>query len=756
MLKLKIQNLALKLVVSVGLVLFLSIFIWSHFSIRFQERNLYQKAVSDADKFCNTVLNFTWFAMLHNTNKDMRSVLGTLSDYNEIERIRLFDTHGSISFSNRTEEIETVAKQTDEACKTCHSNDTPVIKKKLSDRTRVFKSEDGELLLGIIHPILNEPGCSSAECHYHPQNVKKLGTLDVVVSLKEMTNAVKFAKKLSAWTAVYLFVILGMTISFFCYKMVKNPIASLIRETDRIGKGDYSQTKNMVVQRDEIGKLGAAIRDMGKKIKRKQDELNDQKIRYQNLFDQVPCTITVQNRDYKLLEFNREFSRKFNLRYGDHCFAAYKNRDCKCDDCPVERTFIDGKSHFSEESGYARDGTPTHWFVKTAPLKDDQGNIVAAVEMSIDISRRKKLEEVAKDSEQKYQAIFKSIPNPVFILRMDDFLILTCNDSASAVYGYSKQELEKQLFGILFPDEKSFDSFRDQILCPFHERLVHTRKDGEYIFVNIWVRQASFSDIDVLLVTIVDITQSVETEHQLIQAGKMATLGEMATGVAHELNQPLSVIKTASSFIAAKIKKNEPIDTDILSALTQEIESHVDRAAKITNHMRLFGRKSMLSKEEVNLNETIRRGFDIFSQQLKLREIEVRWILDDDLPSILADPVRLEQVFINLLINARDAIVERASGSDDKVKKEIRITTTHDEQSVTVVIADTGVGIGDSAMNKIFEPFYTTKEVGKGTGLGLSISYGIIKESGGEIRVGNNESGGATFTIRFKRNRQQS
>lgn len=749
----KIENLALKLMIPVGLILFASIFIWSYITINIQEKALLEKAVSDVDKFCNTVLNFTWFAMLHNPNKDMLDVLKSMSDYNEIEKIRLFNTQGQIKFSNNAREINTFAKKADVACKTCHLKDAPMIKKDIKDRIRIFKSDKGELLLGIINPILNEPSCSAALCHYHPKDIKKIGTLDVVISLKGITTAIRATKKMSAWTAVYLFIILGITISFCIFRLVSNPIKQLIKKTDLIGKGSYQNDTNTVIQHDEIGKLSLAILVMGEKIQTKQNELNKQKVMYQNLFDQVPCTITVQNRDFKLIEFNKEFSKKFNPEYGDHCYFAYKNLSKKCTDCPVERTFIDGKSHFSEESGINKDGSAAHWFVKTAPLRDEKGNIVAAMEMSIDISQRKKLEEIAKDSEKKYQAIFKSIPNPIFILDIDTYKILTCNNSALTVYGFQKDEIENQPFSLLFPEADKFEAFRKNIDKPFHERLVNHKKNKDNIYVNLWVSPAEFTEQKVLLVTVIDITLSVETEQQLIQAGKMATLGEMATGVAHELNQPLSVIKTASSFISGKIAKNESIDKEILDTLAREIESHVDRASKITNHMRLFGRKSVFSKEAVNLNDTIKRAFDIFSQQLKLREIEVIWELDTHLPNILSDAVKLEQVFINLLLNARDSIVtrfENPADTGDKTKR-ITIATAFDDRMVLARISDTGTGIPPENINKIFEPFFTTKKVGEGTGLGLSISYGIIKESGGDICVKNNPDQGVTFTLSFHR-----
>ncbi len=745
------QSLSFKLLVPVGIVIFLCIFIWSHFSVQYQEKALIQKAVSDVDKFCNSVLNFTWFAMLHNPNEDMKDVLKSMSEHNEIERIRIFDSKGQIKFSNAPEEIDMLVQKGDVACRTCHETDPPVIKKEIKDRTRVFESSEKGLLLGIINPILNEPDCSNSQCHYHPSDINKIGTLDVVVSLDNIRDEITFYKRLSIWTGFYLFVTLGVTICTIILFVVTNPINKLIKDTQNIAKGDLPSSGNGSKQKDEIGKLTQAFQEMGVKIHDKQTELNQQKDIYRHLFEQVPCTITVQNKKYELIEFNQEFERKFKPRYGDYCYSAYKDLDTKCKDCPVEKTFLDGQSHFSEESGINKDGSVAHWFVKTAPLRDENGNIVAAMEMSIDISHRKQLEEKVKISEEKYQAIFENIPNPVFILDKAQCIILDCNDSAKSVYGYARDELQNKCFDIFFGTPEAFEKLKASFHQTYHERITNVTKDGHRIYVNFWVSPAEFIDKNVLIVTAVDITLSVETEQQLIQAGKMATLGEMATGVAHELNQPLSVIKTASGFISKKMKTNAEIKPDILKTLCEEIESHVDRASKITNHMRLFGRKSVFKKQMVNINDVLERAFDIFSQQLKLREINVIWQLNESLPEIEADPVRLEQVFINLLINARDAIVAKCDKRKDlkKFEKKITIETAVKGLEPRVVIMDTGTGVAKPHRDKIFEPFFTTKKVGEGTGLGLSISYGIVKEFGGDISVVNNKEGGATFIITF-------
>ena len=397
-----------------------------------------------------------------------------------------------------------------------------------------------------------------------------------------------------------------------------------------------------------------------------------------------------------------------------------------------------------------KDGSPAHWIFRTSPIKNGQGDIVAAMEMSLDITQRKQLEDKLEKSEKKYHEIFNNIPNPVFVLDFDNLTIIDCNDSVEAVYGFRKYDVINTPFLDLFPEDernRCVATMRTSTEITQAKQLNHK---GFPLFVNIRISPSEYPGRKVLLVTTSDITKRLETEQQLIQTSKMATLGEMATGIAHELNQPLSVIKTASSFSIKKIDKNEPIEDEILSNILIKIDRNVDRATKIINHMRQFARKSDMDFEKVQINEVLQRAFEIFSQQLKLRGIEVVWEIEKGLPKINADPSRLEQVFINLLLNARDAIEEKWGPKELKMcEKKIILTTRSDAQYVICQVCDTGKGVPETIKDKIFEPFYTTKEVGKGTGLGLSISYGIIKDCGGSIRVVPNKPEGACFIIKF-------
>jgi len=336
------------------------------------------------------------------------------------------------------------------------------------------------------------------------------------------------------------------------------------------------------------------------------------------------------------------------------------------------------------------------------------------------------------------------------VLEIRSLEILDCNKSVQTVYGLDRDRLIGTCFLKFFePDERETMAFRMATAAVLNQ-VRHVGADDRLLYVDIRISPSEYTGHQVLLVTISDVTKRLEAEQQLIQASKMATLGEMATGVAHELNQPLAVIKTASNFFMRKLRKKEPIRDEILLTMSEEIDSHVERAARIISHMRQFGRRTDPNLEPVLLNEVLERAFEIFSQQLKVRGIDVVWQTDPDLPRIMGNPSRLEQVFINLLINARDAIDERSEQvPDSTMLRKIVLITSRDAKTVTLSVCDTGIGVPDPIRGKIFEPFFTTKKVGKGTGLGLSISYGILKECGGSIDVSANPDGGACFNLHF-------
>lgn len=232
-----------------------------------------------------------------------------------------------------------------------------------------------------------------------------------------------------------------------------------------------------------------------------------------------------------------------------------------------------------------------------------------------------------------------------------------------------------------------------------------------------------------------------DKQEQLIQAGKLATLGELTTGVAHELNNPLNNIGLFLGNVIDLIELGQPDREGVLRELSSA-QQQVHKATEIISHLRTFGRAATVSREQIRLNQVIERSLALMQEQLRLREISVTLEQCSDDPIVLGNAIQLEQVFINVLTNARDAVAEQPD-------KQITISCSASEEMIQVMFLDTGPGIPAGLEQRIFDPFFTTKEVGAGTGLGLSITYGIIKEHGGTIMVTNGSDGGALFTIQL-------
>ena len=232
-----------------------------------------------------------------------------------------------------------------------------------------------------------------------------------------------------------------------------------------------------------------------------------------------------------------------------------------------------------------------------------------------------------------------------------------------------------------------------------------------------------------------------DKQEQLVQAGKLATLGELTTGVAHELNNPLNNIGlfmgNALDLIGLGVTDKEHIARELQNAMRQ-----VRKATEIISHLRTFGRVAPVSREPVSMNQVIGRALSLMQEELRLREIEVELDVSARHAVVMGNPIQLEQVLINLLTNARDALVESP-------RKVIHIACEVRDRVVDLAFSDTGPGIPEGLERRIFDPFFTTKEVGRGTGLGLSITYGIIKEHGGTIAVANRPGEGAAFLIRL-------
>jgi len=243
------------------------------------------------------------------------------------------------------------------------------------------------------------------------------------------------------------------------------------------------------------------------------------------------------------------------------------------------------------------------------------------------------------------------------------------------------------------------------------------------------------------------------TNAQLTQSAKLAAVGELAAGVAHELNQPLMVIRGYSQELLDGDSIPEWIRKDI-----KHIENQTTRMMRIIDHLRTFARQSHDTFEQVDINIVILESFTLVTQQLRNNNIEIITEFDEEIPRIWGDHNRLEQVFLNLVTNAKDAMEEKGGGILTVTTQALHPQEDGKEKSgrVRVIFSDTGMGIPEEIIDKIFDPFFSTKEVGKGTGLGLSIGYSIVKEHGGTIIADSTVGMGTRFIIEFPVERRKT
>jgi PAS domain S-box-containing protein len=417
--------------------------------------------------------------------------------------------------------------------------------------------------------------------------------------------------------------------------------------------------------------------------------------------------------------------------------------------------FQGDRHHIREYRIRRKDGHVVWLQASSQVICDPEGHIDFISGAFLNITKRKEAEAALHDSEVKYRSLFDSGPNPIFVLERSTLNILDVNPAAIETYGYAKIELigraftelgefEVQTQGLgMGEDEEWVDG------CFVHQKARHYKKDGSPFYLRVKACPIKYKDRTALILAATDISESMEKDAQLFQATKMKTLGEMSAGIAHELTQPLNAIKIGNDFLRRMIQDGRRLGNEDIERVAASVTGQVQRASDIINRLREFGRKPDFKKEPVDLNMVIHHVVQIVGQQLILNSIRVKFDLDRTIAPVLANANRLEQVVFNLVNNARDAILQLPDKIRLKSERLIKLSTYEDGHEVVCVVEDSGIGIPDTVREKIFEPFYTTKEVGKGMGLGLAISYGIVRDYDGKVEVANRAEGGTRFAIRF-------
>lgn len=388
-------------------------------------------------------------------------------------------------------------------------------------------------------------------------------------------------------------------------------------------------------------------------------------------------------------------------------------------------------------------------------VNDYNNKILAEIGDRIEIEKRLEL------SEKKFSKIFYSNPDPILLINLSDRQVIDVNTSASVVFEYLDCELiDKSLYEIvLWKDEKALESFFDIISSLGQIRnyeTVFVKKSGEVFVSLVSAELVDINSKKSIVIIAKDISElkkieneRVEMQKQVFQASKMASLGEMASSVAHELNNPL----TGVLGFAQLLKKKSVDKPEIVDKLDKIIHSST-RMKGIVDHLRRFSRKS--NKKDwtsLEVSTPIKNAVELLEGQLKQRDIECSLSVCENLGKIWGDSNQLESVFQNFISNSRDAF---DSLVDIERHKIIRVTIQNVIGGVKVIYSDNAGGMTQEVADKLFDPFFTTKEAGKGTGLGMSIVRGVIDEHRGTISFSTRLGDGTVFELFFPEDRRKN
>jgi hypothetical protein len=394
----------------------------------------------------------------------------------------------------------------------------------------------------------------------------------------------------------------------------------------------------------------------------------------------------------------------------------------------------------------ARHGQRVHVFMTISPIRDVANAVIGASIVARDVTARKAAEESLRRSEATSRAFLESVTESIVVTDAAG-LILQVNARTETMFGYARGELIGQPVEVLIPAalRERHLAHRGTYMAAPRTRsmgrgldLAGLKKDGTEFPVEVSLSHVETDEGPRAIAFVTDISERVAFQRAARQADKLAALGTLSAGIAHEINNPVGIISSR-----VEVMMLEAEEDGLPAEMRKDLEvilRHARRVATITQGLLSFARQSSGTRGPVNLSQVVEEIVQLVGKDMGRARVRVTTKLDDTLPTFLADANAIGQVLLNLLTNARSAMPEGG---------EITIETSHlaAGRSVRLAVRDTGSGIPPEILTKIFDPFFTTKS--EGTGLGLSISHGIVHEHHGTLDVRSEVGKGSTFTLIF-------
>ncbi len=490
---------------------------------------------------------------------------------------------------------------------------------------------------------------------------------------------------------------------------------------------------------------------------------------WEDTFNTLTDMVTVHDKDFNIIRANKAAEKILNLpflqRSGRKCYEFYHGTDhppeC-CPSCQVLKTGIPVTSELFEPH------LNMHMEIRAIPRLDSAGKLAGLIHVVRDISERKKAEQLLLEQKLFAESLLQNLAIAAFVLDRDHRVLLW-NKACEELTGISASEMigSKECWKAFYDTERPclgdvvIDGDNGKLDPPYHEYMKSTllpnglHAEGwypdlggknRYILFDAAPLVDTRGELVAAIETIQDITAHKDLENQLRHAQKMEAVGRLSAGVAHDFNNILTAIIGYATVLQMKMTE-EPLKPNV-----DQILASTERAAALTQSLLAFSRKQTTILKPISLRETVLRVKKLIARLIG-EDVEVRTVLSGADITAMGDSGQIEQVLMNLATNARDAMPEGGRFTIETAVAEL--DTAHIKRygygkSGTyglIAVSDSGMGMDEAARSNIFEPFYTTKEVGKGTGLGLSIVYGIVKQHNGYIHAYSEPGRGTTFKV---------
>ena len=487
--------------------------------------------------------------------------------------------------------------------------------------------------------------------------------------------------------------------------------------------------------------------------KHAEQQLADSEAKYRLLFEANPEPMWVYDHDdYRILAANQAAIVSYGYTEAELLGMTVYDLHPSADHTALDGLLRQPREHAATRGGLhhrKKDGT----IIDVEILADsiDFAGRRARLILSRDVTERRRLEHQLQENEQKYRMLFEANAEAMYVYDLETYRFLAVNQAAIARYGYTREEfLARTAFDLCPPEEAA----KLRAYLQEHPRVsgttsgwIHQRKDGTLLEAEVVAHTIDFGGRLANLVLARNVTEQRRLEAQLRQAQKMEAVGRLAGGIAHDFNNLLTAILGSAQLALREVEPSHPVREDL-----EEIRRAGLRAAELTRQLLAYSRRQVVAPKIINVNEVV-RNLESMLRRLIREDIDLVLELAPHPLAVKSDPGQLDQVVLNLVVNARDALPQRGRIIVRTAPVSLGAQQPGNDPPaapgayVHIAVSDTGSGLTPEARAHLFEPFFTTKELGKGTGLGLATVYGIVKQNAGYIYVDSAPGSGTTVRV---------